>query len=187
MCAYIDITTPSCIFQLHNPYLATPLSIEAYRHATSSTDQHRQNVITWLDRLQSSVPSSPAKNPVLLDTHAGKGSSPPEESDNKQALQKHAQPRHGQPNWEHAPASSNTLVESDVDPYPVAAAPIGLLASFAINASREATVLATDKRREENTTGNDNDIVRICSCLGRRFLQEEIRLMRPLHLLPLCS
>ncbi len=186
MCTYIDITTPSCIFQLHNPYLATPLSIEAYRHATSSTDQHRQNVIAWLDRLQSSVPSSPAKTPFLLDTPAGKGSSLSEESDNEQALQKHVQPRHGQPNWEHAPASSNTLVESDIDPYPVAAAPIGLLASFAINA-REATVLATDKRREENTTGNDNDIVRICSCLGRRFLQEEIRLMRPLHLFPLCS
>jgi hypothetical protein len=39
ICAYIDYTR---ILQLHNPYLATPLSIQAYRNATSSSDQHRQ-------------------------------------------------------------------------------------------------------------------------------------------------
>jgi hypothetical protein len=41
--------------QLHNPYLATPLSIASYRMATSPSDQTNQNVIAWLDRLQSSV------------------------------------------------------------------------------------------------------------------------------------
>ncbi|KAI0308911.1 hypothetical protein OF83DRAFT_1180235 [Amylostereum chailletii] len=45
----------SLLKQLHNPYLATPLSIAAYRMATSSSDNHRQNVVAWLDRLQTSV------------------------------------------------------------------------------------------------------------------------------------
>lgn len=41
--------------QLHNPYLATPLSIRSYREATSPSDQNNQNVRDWLDRLEESV------------------------------------------------------------------------------------------------------------------------------------
>lgn len=41
--------------QLHNPYLATPLSIASYRLATSPSDSNKQNVLTWLDRLEDSV------------------------------------------------------------------------------------------------------------------------------------
>ena len=70
---YVDY---SRIPQLHNPYLATPLSIQAYRNATSSSDQHRQTVIAWLDRLQSSVRSPvrapSATNPFQLDARAAK-------------------------------------------------------------------------------------------------------------------
>jgi hypothetical protein len=43
------------MIQLHNPYLATPLSIASYRMATSPSDQNKQNILTWLDRLQDSV------------------------------------------------------------------------------------------------------------------------------------
>ena len=42
-------------FQIHNPYLATPMSIASYRMATSPTDQNNQNVIAFLDRLQASA------------------------------------------------------------------------------------------------------------------------------------
>ncbi|EMD31564.1 hypothetical protein CERSUDRAFT_119609 [Gelatoporia subvermispora B] len=45
----------SLLKQLHNPYLATPLSIAAYRSATSPTDVNNRDVIAWLDRLQASV------------------------------------------------------------------------------------------------------------------------------------
>lgn len=41
--------------QLHNPYLATPLSIASYRMATSPSGKNKRNVLSWLDRLQSSV------------------------------------------------------------------------------------------------------------------------------------
>ena len=41
--------------QLHNPYLATPLSIDSYRMATSPSDQNNRNVLQWLERMQESV------------------------------------------------------------------------------------------------------------------------------------
>ncbi|KAJ7226928.1 hypothetical protein GGX14DRAFT_627532 [Mycena pura] len=43
--------------QLHNPYIATPLSIASYRMATSPSDATNRNIIAWLDRLQASVRS----------------------------------------------------------------------------------------------------------------------------------
>ncbi|KAF8187951.1 hypothetical protein K438DRAFT_1834414 [Mycena galopus ATCC 62051] len=41
--------------QLHNPYIATPLSIASYRMATSPSDAINCNILAWLDRLQASV------------------------------------------------------------------------------------------------------------------------------------
>jgi len=137
ICAFVDhvILSLSLTPQLHNPYLATPLSIEAYRNATSTSDQHRRNVIAWLDRLQSFVrsprPTGSASNPFKLDTGAGKSAG---QSDEKQGLlQNHEQPRRASSGSEDTPVSPNTLVESEIDPYPDDAVPIGLLASLAIS------------------------------------------------------
>lgn len=44
--------------QLHNPYMATPLSIASYRMATSPSDQNNRDIIAWLDKLQGSVQSA---------------------------------------------------------------------------------------------------------------------------------
>jgi len=138
---HVDYTR---IPQLHNQYLATPLSIQAYRNATSSSDQHRQNVIAWLDRLQSSVRSPvrapSATNPFQLDARAAKP---------VVSLMSWTKIRHltgtrshavlASPGSEDAPVSPNTLVESDIDPYPDDAVPLGLLASLAISSSRDTT------------------------------------------------
>jgi hypothetical protein len=53
-----DAIIESLLKQLHNPYLATPLSIASYRMATSPSDQNNRNIIAWLDRLQASVRSA---------------------------------------------------------------------------------------------------------------------------------
>lgn len=68
--------------------------------------------------------------------------------------------------WKHTPASSGTPIGSDIDPYPIVAAPIGLLASFAINPLGDAAVLATDETHKENATWDDDDVVRVYFCLG---------------------
>ncbi|KAF7318088.1 hypothetical protein HMN09_00316700 [Mycena chlorophos] len=52
-----DAIIESLLKQLHNPYIATPLSIASYRMATSPSDTANRNIIAWLDRLQASVRS----------------------------------------------------------------------------------------------------------------------------------
>ncbi|KAJ7641594.1 hypothetical protein FB45DRAFT_359818 [Roridomyces roridus] len=55
-----DAIIESLLKQLHNPYIATPLSIASYRMATSPSDTSNRNIIAWLDRLQASVRSGEA-------------------------------------------------------------------------------------------------------------------------------
>ncbi|KAJ7660324.1 hypothetical protein DFH06DRAFT_393736 [Mycena polygramma] len=53
-----DAIIESLLKQLHNPYIATPLSIASYRMATSPSDTTNHDILTWLDRLQASVRAS---------------------------------------------------------------------------------------------------------------------------------
>jgi hypothetical protein len=39
---------------LHNPYVATPLAIASYRSSTSPSDENKQSVVEWLDKLTAS-------------------------------------------------------------------------------------------------------------------------------------
>jgi hypothetical protein len=158
-----DELIESLLKQLHNPYLATPLSIEAYRMATPTADQHRQEVIAWLDRLQSSVRSPPVRSstgpiPFQLDVLAGKGGGQSDESDEEPSLRKHVQPRRASSGSEDTPVSPNTLVESDIDLYPDDAVPIGLLAKLAISTSRDTAGGAADKTHKESATADDDDV-----------------------------
>ncbi|KAI9450179.1 hypothetical protein F5148DRAFT_1370894, partial [Russula earlei] len=142
-------------------YLATTLSIESYRNTTSSNDQHRQNVIAWLDGLRSSVRSpahsAPTANPFHLDTRAVKVAGQSDESDeeprSRNALN-NALPRQARKMY---PVSPNTLIESDIDPYPDDAVPIGLLANLAISTSRNSTSTALEKTRKENGAADDDE------------------------------
>jgi hypothetical protein len=130
-------------------------------------------VIAWLDRLQSSVRSAPAHsgsatNPFQLDTRVGKGGGQSDESDEEHASQRPVQARPASSGSGDTPLSPNTLVESDVDPYPDDAVPIGLLASLAISTSKDATGVAAEKTRKENATADEDDVVRVySSCLRR--------------------
>ncbi|KAI0071364.1 hypothetical protein K474DRAFT_632780 [Panus rudis PR-1116 ss-1] len=50
-----DLVIESLLKQLHDPYLATPLSIDSFKQATSPSDRNKQNVMEWLERMQASV------------------------------------------------------------------------------------------------------------------------------------
>ncbi|KAF8881560.1 hypothetical protein BD779DRAFT_1545499 [Infundibulicybe gibba] len=56
-----DAIIENLLKQLHNPYIATPLSIASYRMATSPSDENNHQVIEWLDRLKASVATAGAK------------------------------------------------------------------------------------------------------------------------------
>jgi hypothetical protein len=106
------------------------------------------------------VRSGTAANPFQFDTRAGKGGGQSDESDEEHASQKDVQGRPASSGSGDAPLSPNTLVESDIDPYPDDAVPIGLLASLAIS-SRD-TGVAVDKTRKGNATADDDAVVRLC-------------------------
>jgi len=106
------------------------------------------------------VRSGTAANPFQLDTRIGKGGGQSDESDEEHASQKHVQARPASTGSGDAPLSPNTLVESDIDPYPDDAVPIGLLANLAIS-SRDTGVPA-DKTRKEKA--DDDDVVRQYPC-----------------------
>jgi hypothetical protein len=131
--------------------------------ATPSSDHHRQTVIEWLDRLQSSVRSppvrsGPAKNPFQLD----QGDS--EESDDEQSSRSRSTraPRRASSGSDDSPLSPNTLVD-DIDPYADEAVPIGLLAKLAISTSKDDPVSAEKKGGGENA--DDDDVVRSHFCI----------------------
>lgn len=77
--------------QLHNPYKATPLSIASYRMATSPSDSGNQNVIAWLDRLQSSVQSAGGKIGTKAFKLDGRGEGNDEEESDNEDTMTHAQ------------------------------------------------------------------------------------------------
>ncbi|KAF5376493.1 hypothetical protein D9615_008666 [Tricholomella constricta] len=56
-----DAIIESLLKQLHNPYIATPMSIASYRMATSPSDQNNKDILAWLDRLQASVRTAGGK------------------------------------------------------------------------------------------------------------------------------
>jgi len=100
-----------------------------------------------------------ATSPFQLDARADKVGGQSDESDEDRASQGHAQPRRASSGSEDTPVSANTLVESDIDPYPDNAVPIGLLASLAISSSRDTPSAATDKTRKVNAAAEDDEVV----------------------------
>ncbi|KAH8813808.1 fungal-specific transcription factor domain-containing protein [Flagelloscypha sp. PMI_526] len=52
-----DAIIESLLKQLHNPYVATPMSIASYRMATSPGDETKGDVLGWLEKLESSLRS----------------------------------------------------------------------------------------------------------------------------------
>jgi hypothetical protein len=126
-------------------------------------------VIASLDRLQSSVRSAPASGPVTdpfqLDSRLGKGGGQSDESDEEHRSHSHVQTSFTSSGLRDTPPSPNNLVESDVDPYPDDAVPIGLFANLPICTSKDATGIVTDKMRKGNATADDDDVVRVYSCL----------------------
>ena len=105
------------------------------------------------------MPAPSATNLFQLDARVGKAGGQSDESDEDQTSQRHAQPRRASPGSEDTPVSPNTLVESDIDPYPDDAVPLGLLASLAISSSRDTPSAATDKTRKVNA--EDDEVVRV--------------------------
>lgn len=155
-------TYSSVTLQIHNPYLATPMSIASYRMATSPTDQNNQNVLAWLDRLQASVQAAGAPGGVSafkMDTRAD--GQPSDESDEEGQDGGAGEPTErgsvGQPE------DDEPLKDADDRPTALAneAVPIGLLANLALDNKSKRKKKAPAKPKDD--ASSDDDVVSVCA------------------------
>ncbi|TDL16780.1 hypothetical protein BD410DRAFT_807837 [Rickenella mellea] len=88
-----DAIIESLLKQLHNPYLATPMSIAAYRMASSPSDTSgSRNVLQWLERLQRSIHAPPhANNPRAWNLES-RGRAGPGGDDDSESVSSPADP-----------------------------------------------------------------------------------------------
>lgn len=119
--------------QLHNPYLATPLSIASYRLATSPSDESNQNVLAWLDRLQSSVrePGAPNITRAFFESRNTAEADSDADSDGKQTL---SQDDINTGNVNKQADSDGETVQSAL---PDSSVPIGLIANLSLSNSKK--------------------------------------------------
>lgn len=134
---------------MHNPYLATPLSIAAYRLSTAPPDAQNQNVRQWLERLQASVRPPTRTGAANTYRNAGPGTDS-EDGDEEIGVEV------------EAPESEGS--EESVEPdklIPDAAVPLGLFADLSLDQVRSGhSRTRSDPSVEEAKDGEDDDVVR---------------------------
>ncbi|KAJ7472029.1 hypothetical protein FB451DRAFT_313024 [Mycena latifolia] len=158
-----DAIIESLLKQLHNPYIATPLSIASYRMATSPSDTTNRNILAWLDRLQASVRagSTPAAG-------AGPSSDAPAFSA--------ASFNSTNPNFASNPAFEDSPEEDGGEDggedgedgessgaLPDASVPLGLIANLSLSNSRSRERRAGEGGREEELEELDDDNVGVAN------------------------
>lgn len=122
-----DQIIESLLKQLHNPYLATPLSVASYKAATSPSDSDNMNVVDWLDRLQASL-----KQP---------GMASPTDPDFLRNLRNPSAVTVDDSEDDDPDAQEGPVEEEDVEKVrnslPDAAVPIGLLANLSLDKDKD--------------------------------------------------
>ena len=147
--------------QIHNPYLATPMSIASYRMATSPTDQNNQNVLAWLDRLQASVQAAGTTGGLSAFKMDARADGPSDDSEEDGADGAGGEPTErgsvGQPE------DDEPLKDAEDRPtaLPNEAVPIGLLANLALDNKSKRKKKANAKPKDNESS--DDDVVS-CRC-----------------------
>ncbi|KAI0084549.1 hypothetical protein BDY19DRAFT_970897 [Irpex rosettiformis] len=142
-----DAIIESLLKQLHNPYLATPLSIASYRMATSPSDQNKQNILIWLDRLQDSVRTaggSGGTNAFNLDSRNRAAADGEEESDSEAE-------EVGEPT-ERGSVGTVKIEEEEkkMQLLPDTAVPLGLIADLSLNNTKKTSAKGDDDNDDDN-------------------------------------
>jgi hypothetical protein len=150
-----DAIIESLLKQLHNPYLATPMSISSYQMATSPSDQNNKDLLMWLDRLHNSGTTAGdqevAKSYKLELRRAAEDDGDESEEDPAGADE--------DPGTGGDDDDDDDVVQNQN--LPDAAVPLGLIANLSLsNNKRKAKNAAADARREEI---EDDDVVRFDS------------------------
>lgn len=162
----MSIAPVSDELQLHNPYLATPLSIASYRMATSPSDQNNRNVLAWLDRLQSSVrDAGNAAGPNVFTELRNKEEAESDGDSETPAIELVA-------SEDEDPEGGSTSGDAEKiqASLPDAHVPLGLIANLSINSSKVKG--KKDRARDVNVTEedlNDDNVVRLLPFVSQDF------------------
>ncbi|KAI0773153.1 fungal-specific transcription factor domain-containing protein [Trametes elegans] len=152
----------SLLKQIHNPYLATPMSIASYRMATSPTDQNNQNVIAFLDRLQASVQSAGSNaglNAFRMDARADRNSDDSDE-DTQHEPGAHEPTERGSP---QADEDDEPLRDAEDQPQalPDQTVPIGLLAKLALDNNKKKPRRSSAKPKDNESSDDDVGVANV--------------------------
>ncbi|KIY45806.1 hypothetical protein FISHEDRAFT_48653 [Fistulina hepatica ATCC 64428] len=131
-----DAIIESLLKQLHNPYIATPLSIASYRLATSPSDQQNRNILDWLDRLQRSVNSNgmAGDQAFRLDSRASQDDGDDSADDMSPSHTAVLSP--AQAYGEFGASSSDSDSDKIRSALPDVNVPLGLIASLSLSGAR---------------------------------------------------
>ncbi|KAJ7187010.1 fungal-specific transcription factor domain-containing protein [Mycena filopes] len=172
-----DAIIESLLKQLHNPYIATPLSIASYRMATSPSDATNRNILAWLDRLQASVRSNAANETPTATNFASAAVASLMASKNASSS-KSANFNSTNPNF----ASNPAFEESDeseggnegegdeeddeaaeLNALPDASVPLGLIANLSLSNNRRERRGGEASTREDELDELDDDNVGVAN------------------------
>ncbi|KAJ6552076.1 hypothetical protein DFH09DRAFT_601358 [Mycena vulgaris] len=158
-----DAIIESLLKQLHNPYIATPLSIASYRMATSPSDTTNRNILAWLDRLQASVRagSVSASAPTFGGSPAPQFSAASFNSTNPNfAVSNPAFEESPDEDGEEEDDGEDDDEEGDSGALPDATVPLGLIANLSLNnrGSRERRAGEGGAREEELDELDDDNV-----------------------------
>lgn len=164
-----DAIIESLLKQLHNPYIATPMSIASYRMATSPSDQNNRNILAWLDRLQSSVRNAGGKGgpEAFKDLRSSRAAS---EEDSESEYKTRAQ-RYGlvpgsntNTDGENVDDEDATLVDDKLSSLPDSHVPLGLIANLSLSNTKaksgkkdQKDVIAAEENLDDDDVGVANE------------------------------
>ena len=132
---------------MHNPYLATPLSIASYRMATSPSDQNKGNVLAWLDQLQSSVRDSGAQFDRNEIREAKQEDSDKESEGQGESIDE-----------DDACNDDGIAEEKNASSLPDSHVPLGLIAKLSLSNSKKSKKKNKDKGGRNGKTISEEDL-----------------------------
>lgn len=142
--------------QLHNPYVATPLAIAAYRSSTSPSDENKQSVVEWLEKLTSSFNSDvrtaggTMKSQSFTFTPPSKDTSSDTDSDGDGITTVLGEGVQGDIVSDDEDGSDSAIASRAAEALPDIAVPIGLIANLSLSNGKSST---------KKNRNNDEDLV----------------------------
>jgi hypothetical protein len=130
---------------LHNPYVATPLAIAAYRSSTSPSDENNESVVDWLEKLTASFSSDVKTAGGTMKSQSFTFASPPKgppsdtDSEGDGVTTVLGEGIQDDLNSDDEGDSDSATASKAAGALPDVAVPIGLIANLSLSSGRSST------------------------------------------------